>query len=62
VGSAQRRRRRGDEECGVRIREVLEDVAWLILIVMLLLLAVPFVALAFAMLLGQRLYRQIATG
>jgi hypothetical protein len=44
------------EESIVRTREVVTDVGWLILIVLLLPLAIPVAALAFAFLLGQRLY------
>lgn len=40
----------------MRIREIAEDVGWLILIVLLMPLAIPVAALAFMFLLGQRLY------
>jgi hypothetical protein len=44
------------EESIVRTREIVTDVLWLVLIVLLLPLAIPIAALAFAFLLGQRLY------
>lgn len=40
----------------MRTREIATDVGWLIVILMLLPLAIPFVALAFMFLLGQRFY------
>jgi hypothetical protein len=40
----------------VRTREIVADVGWLILIVLLLPLAIPLAALAFAYLLASRLY------
>jgi hypothetical protein len=44
------------KESVVRIREIAEDVGWLIVIFMLLPLAIPLAVLAFMFLLGQRLY------
>ena len=38
------------------MREVAEDIGWLLLIVLLLPLAVPFLALAFGYLLCKRVY------
>jgi hypothetical protein len=51
-----RRSRIPAEESIVRTREIVEDVGWFILIVLLLPFAIPLLALAFVFLLGQRLY------
>ena len=45
-----------DKGAMVHTREIAADVGWLVLIVLLMPLAIPFLALAFVYLLGQRLY------
>jgi hypothetical protein len=56
VAACRKNSRIPSKESVVRTREIVEDIGWIVLIVLLLPLAVPILALAFVFLLGQRLY------